>query len=176
MFVVAVEERPRDYVLGPKEIEQTSENLPDVVDLGVYQGEEGSDEDYVEYSDDNAGDGVARRQKSVKKKKPGSNEDEDDEIANMILAKATGAKSKSFNASRFTKQKHDNDLEVRKKVRAAIQQGLDKAAEEIKESDGSYNAALVASFVEDALFKLYGGYIHVNRSVCVSLSVSPGSA
>lgn len=88
-----------------------------------------------------------------KKRTRGVEEDAEEDFADRLIQSAT------MNVRRSLKKKNNtNDPEVREKVKAALQQGLDMAYEELRGSEeGLQLPGDVASIVEDALFGVYGG-------------------
>lgn len=90
--------------------------------------------------------------------------EDEDAVANKLLASAIGKSKGNINTARRMVN-HDNDPQVREKVRSALQQGLDMAFKEAAEQEGSGGAAKVpdpakvAAAVEDALFVLYCAFV-----------------
>ncbi|WPT11542.1 PHD finger protein 3 [Picochlorum sp. SENEW3] len=88
----------------------------------------------------------------TRKKTRAVEEDAEEDFADRLIQSAT------MNVRRSVKKNNTNDPEVREKVKAALQQGLDMAYGELGGSEeGLQVPADVASIVEEALFGAYGG-------------------
>jgi len=91
--------------------------------------------------------------------------DDEDTVANKLLASAIGTSKGNISTGRKMIN-HNNDPQVREKVRSALQQGLNMAFKEAAEQEGSGagakvpEPAKVAVAVEDALFSLYCAFFH----------------
>lgn len=177
------ERRALDHVCGPNEIEQCPENLAVVEEEEKHAGDEDGDfsaslsgehhSDSDISSDDGENVTLSTRGRKRKAKRlddflndeelgeelPLSmrregrkivKEEDDDRAERLIMsARRKAAETSVSHAAQ--------DALVREKVKNAFQQGLEMALKELQEHDDTYNASLVSSAVEDALFRLYGG-------------------
>jgi hypothetical protein len=90
--------------------------------------------------------------------------EDEDTVASKLLASAIGTSKGNISTGKRMVN-HNNDPQVREKVRSALQQGLDMALKEAGEQEGSGAAAKipdpakVAAAVENALFALYCAFV-----------------